>query len=292
MSDFYLNLLNISKILIMEINVTEMKYYMFDWDDNILFMPTVIHTEKLVNNKWIKHDVSTGDFREIRRKIVSYYETGQGEYRYPDNDPDKAYLEFRDHGERGDNAFYLDSMKSLSDEKYGEAWNDLIECLVGGHLFMIITARGHEPKSIRIVIEHIINNILTEEQFNNMINSLKLFNKVFNSKSNIDNSKTLINNYLNLCEFIGINSDYFMDKFDMRGQSINPEKFKSVAIEYFVSEMFKYKRKNNTISVGFSDDDTGTVQYVNKFIKNELSLKYPMEYFTYDTKDGKIKKKF
>lgn len=271
---------------------TEYKYFMFDWDDNILFMPTVIHTEKLVDGEWIKHDVSTGEFRDVRRKIVSYYETGSGEYRYPDNEPDKAYLEFRDFGERGDKAFYIDALNSLADKAHGEAYNDLIECLVGGHLFMIITARGHEPESIRMVIDYIIENILTDEQYNKMIDSLRTFNSVFGIELESDSENILIETYLDLCKFIGINSNYFMDKFNIDGEAINPEKFKSLAIEFFVSEMFKYKNKNNSISVGFSDDDTGTVQYVNKFIKDELSLKYPMSYFTYDTKQGRIKKEF
>jgi hypothetical protein len=247
----------------------------------------------MVSGEWIKHDVSTGEFRDVRRKIVSYYENdGVGEYRYPDNEANKAYLEFRDFGERGDKSFYLDAMKSLETKSFGSAWNDLIECLVGGHLFMIITARGHEPESIRMVIDYIIDNVLSPEQYEDMLQSLVTFNKSFGVTLDSDSENILIENYLDLCEFIGINSDYFMDKFDVSGQAINPELFKSLAIEFFVGEMFKYKRKNNTISVGFSDDDTGTVQYVNKFIKDELSLKYPMQYFTYDTKEGRIKKEF
>lgn len=268
--------------------ITELRYYMFDWDDSILFMPTVIHVEKLINNKWVKYDVSTGDFRDIRKKIVSYYQTGKGEYRYPDNDPNKAYLEFRDFGERGDNAFYLDALKSIKNKNFAEAWDDLIECLVGGHLFMIITARGHEPNSIKKVIEYIINNELNSKQYTMMINSLKTFNKQF-KKPIPSSNEILINDYLDLCEFIGINSDYFMDKFNVSGEAIDPEKFKSYAIDYFVEKIFTYKNKNNSIKIGFSDDDTDTVKYVKKFINNELSLKYPIEYYIYDTKDKKNK---
>ena len=41
-------------------------YYAFDWDDNILNMPTVIHMDKLVGDEWIPTDVSTADFAEVR----------------------------------------------------------------------------------------------------------------------------------------------------------------------------------------------------------------------------------
>lgn len=270
--------------------ITEMKYYMFDWDDNILNMATIIHTERLVDGIWVKHDVTTSDFRDVRRKIVEYYDNGVGEYRYPDNDPDKAYLEFRDFGERGDRAFYLDAVRSIDGKKFAPAWNDLIECLIDGSLFMIITARGHEPTSIRKVIEYIIFG-LEPIQFKTMVDNLMQFNSFFNV--NITNDvDLLIENYLDLCEFIGINSDYFKNKFDVVGKAIEPETFKSIAIEYFVSKIYKYRSSNYKIQIGFSDDDTGTVQYVNKFIKDELSLKYPMEYFTYDTKEGRVKKEF
>jgi len=43
-----------------------LKYYMFDYDDNILILPTNIHLEHKVNNKWIKTQVSSAEFREIR----------------------------------------------------------------------------------------------------------------------------------------------------------------------------------------------------------------------------------
>jgi hypothetical protein len=35
-------------------------YYAFDWDDNILVMPTKIHMEKRVGDRWIPTTVSRG----------------------------------------------------------------------------------------------------------------------------------------------------------------------------------------------------------------------------------------
>ena len=32
----------------------ELSYSSYDWDDNVLFMQTVIHMEKLINNEWIQ----------------------------------------------------------------------------------------------------------------------------------------------------------------------------------------------------------------------------------------------
>ena len=43
-----------------------LSYYCFDWDDNLLSMPTRINMEKLVDGKWIPVAVSTEHFAEIR----------------------------------------------------------------------------------------------------------------------------------------------------------------------------------------------------------------------------------
>jgi hypothetical protein len=61
-------------------------FYSFDWDDNILHMPTVIHMQKNVNGVWRNIDVSTSDFAKVR---------SDENYRILDNDPDKAFSEFR-----------------------------------------------------------------------------------------------------------------------------------------------------------------------------------------------------
>ena len=63
----------------------DLKYYIFDWDDNILHMPTYIHLERrLGNGHWVPHLVSTAVFSVIRND--------QKNYRPPDNDWEKAFV--------------------------------------------------------------------------------------------------------------------------------------------------------------------------------------------------------
>ncbi len=50
---------------------TQIRGYMFDWDDNILFMPTKIRMEKKDGEKWIPLEVSTEEFRDVRQEICS-----------------------------------------------------------------------------------------------------------------------------------------------------------------------------------------------------------------------------
>ena len=40
--------------------------YSFDWDDNILFMPTTIKMEKKESLVWVPVNVSTEEFAELR----------------------------------------------------------------------------------------------------------------------------------------------------------------------------------------------------------------------------------
>ncbi len=45
----------------------DLKYYIFDWDDNILHMPTNIHLERRnEDDNWVPHSVSTAVFSVIR----------------------------------------------------------------------------------------------------------------------------------------------------------------------------------------------------------------------------------
>jgi hypothetical protein len=47
--------------------------YSFDWDDNILFMPTQIYLEKRVGKGWVPISVSTEEFREVRKEMGKLY---------------------------------------------------------------------------------------------------------------------------------------------------------------------------------------------------------------------------
>ena len=65
--------------------------YSFDWDDNILFMPTQIHLEKKVGSKWVPVSISTEEFRDVRNDIGD-------KYRYVDNSIIKSFQDFRNFG--------------------------------------------------------------------------------------------------------------------------------------------------------------------------------------------------
>lgn len=265
-----------------------LKYYMFDWDDNILIMRTVIHVDHRINGEWIPEDVSTSEFRDVRPLIYKRRDGEDTDWRLRNDDASQAYSEFRDTGPRGKNAFYEDALKSIRTNDYGPVWDTFINCLVDGSIFLIITARGHEPNSIKKVVKWIINNKLTNVQKATMLKNLKNFNELFQVSGYEDwSNNQIIDYYLSFCDFMGINSKYFAKRYGDEYDPSRPEQGKEFGIRDFVKKINKFgKEVKRKVSVGFSDDDLSTVEHIQSFMRNELSLKYAIDYNLYHTSDG------
>ena len=93
----------------------DLKYYAFDWDDNIVTMPTQII---LLSEDDEEVGMSTEDFADYRALI------GKEPFEYKDkmivgyaNDP------YRNFGVKGDKAFIIDSMMAST----GPSWDDFVE---------------------------------------------------------------------------------------------------------------------------------------------------------------------
>jgi hypothetical protein len=254
-------------------------YYAFDWDDNILNMPTKIHMEHLVDGEWVPTSVSTADFANFRNDKENWRV-----------DYNVAFVDFRDQGERGDKAFLEDAKTAISQGKLGPAWDDFIECLSNGSIFAIITARGHEAPAMRMGIEWIIDNILTEEQLYQMYNQLMKYSYFFGD-TNVENERilrgqpsknSLISSYLDSCEYVGVSSP------SRGGSPANPEKAKEDALLDFKAKVNDYA-KNVGISakIGFSDDDLGNVKHIEDLIDNLKNEQFPniVEFVVKGTKD-------
>jgi hypothetical protein len=122
---------------ITEAGTPDMKYYAFDWDDNIMNMPTKII---LKNKEGDEVGMSTEDFAHYRSMI------GKEDFQY-EGETIVGFGEnaFRNFGVEGDRKFIIDSMTA----PIGPAWNDFVEAINNGSIFAIITARGHTPRVLR-----------------------------------------------------------------------------------------------------------------------------------------------
>ena len=262
-------------------NSNYLLYYALDFDDNILYMPTKIHMDKLVDGEWIPTDVSTSEFADIR--------TDKENWRLLNNNPDEAFSEFRDIGPRGDKAFLEDLKKAISESKYGPAWYDFLECLTNGSLFAIITARGHESDSMRKGIEWIIDNVLSDEQLYDMYNNLRKYAYLFKQDGEFDkilrgqpSKNELVDKYLSNCHFVGVSAP------SRGGSPDNPEKAKEEALMDFKSIINNFASKiGYKAKIGFSDDDLGNVKHIEDLIDNLNHEVFPhiKEYVVKGTKD-------
>ena len=255
------------------------KYYAFDWDDNILHMPTKI---MLVNEDGDEVGMSTEDFATYRTKIgvedIDY--NGEKIVGYAD-DP------FRNFGVKGDEKF-------ISDIKYakpGPAWSDFVEAINNGSIFSIITARGHSPETLKLASYKLIKGNVGGIDQKQLVYSLKKYREIAGEESKKDNE--LIIDYLNMCKFYPVS-------YQNEEGSKNPEAAKIKALEEFVSiikEMsfdlqqkmyLKNKIENFFVpTIGFSDDDLRNVEKVKKHFEDK-----PDNIVTTYSTHGGTKKKY
>ena len=256
-------------------DIGQLRYYIFDWDDNILHMNTKIVVKHKVNGEWIDEPISTSQYAKVRNLF------GNGEW---DIDYSKAFLDFRDYGDKGDNAFLYHIKEAINKKQFGPSWQTFIKALVDGSLFGIVTSRGHSPENIRTGVEYIIYDYLNDSQQSTMLNNLMKFYEAFD-----EDFDYLIDNYLDNCYFIGIMSEYFKNKFHFNTRQ-DQEGAKKLAIDYIVSQFRKYTDKTGLITkVGFSDDDTKFSKVASDIFKQNKNKFGDMDYYVFDTSDPSIK---
>ena len=238
----------------------DLKYYAFDWDDNILTMPTEI---MLITDDGYEVGMSTEDFAEYRHKI------GVEDFEYKGKTV-SGYAEdpYRNFSVSGDKRFVIDSMIAET----GPSWNDFVECINGGSIFAIITARGHTPTVLK---ESIFNLIMKDHKGISkdlLITNLKKYRDLSGEK--LGDDVQLIKDYLDLCKYHPVTYG--------EGSASNPEEGKIKAFKEFISyikEMseklgkkayLKNDIKNNFIPrLGFSDDDPKNIESMKDFIDKD-----------------------
>jgi hypothetical protein len=242
----------------------DMKYYAFDWDDNIVHMPTKI---MLKTEDGDEVGMSTDDFAEYRSKI------GKEDFEYNGNTivgfSEEPYRNFRT---AGDKDFLVDAMRA----KLGPAFNDFREAINNGSIFSIITARGHNPNTLKQAVYNYIIDGFNGIDKDQLVKNLKKYRSFFEEDDMTDDE--LIKSYLNL-------NKYHPVSFDDAEGAANPEEAKVRAMEEFVSYIKKMAKKlnkrafikndvsNNFVpeqpSIGFSDDDIRNVEVMSKHFKDK-----------------------
>ncbi len=269
-----------------------LKYYMFDWDDNILHMPTRIHLERRTAGGWRRLDVSTARFARIRRAMKGLRPLG--------NDWDRALADFYDVGRRGQDAFLDDTRKALQPigqrrGKRAPSFAKFRKALVEGRLFAIITARSHRAASIRKGVEYFIRQVLTPAEKRRMLRHLRGFIAHFGGDPEALSDARVLKQYLDLCHYRGVTSPEFQRLMGRTwGGMETPEAAKQYAIREFVRHAIGLvpARRRKPISIGFSDDDRKNVEAVQAFMRRELGREFPgVKFVVYDTSDPRRRRR-
>jgi hypothetical protein len=267
-------------------------------------MPTKILMDQKVGDNWLPVEVSTAEFAKVRTDVENY--------RIRNNSAAEAFSEFRDTGSRGDSAFIEDVEHCISEGHFGPAFEKFLKCLSEGGIFAIITARGHEPQSIRQGVEYVIDNVLASRpgsvsgmtMADEMFQNLKKFKYWFEGQGgeqykigSTPSQNPLVQEYLNHCDYFGVSSDSFAKKFS--GGSVQaPEESKKQGLLYSINKCFEFAKQlesimNRTIRVtyGMSDDDPKTSKSIIQLFSDvtnedtELSKYISLKY--YQTTDPK-----
>jgi hypothetical protein len=254
----------------------DMKYYAFDWDDNIVTMPTQI---VVLTDKEEEIGMSTEDFAEHRNDIGKkpFEYKGKMIIGYAPNP-------YRHFTEQGDKNFIVDAMLA----KLGPSWDDFREAVNGGSIFSIITARGHNPETLKQgVYNYIINGFggINKEE---LVRNLKRYREFANEDTISD--EEIIQQYLEFLKFYPVTYG--------EGSAASPEEGKIKALREFIDYVrnmseklgqgkvfFKNDVKNKFVpQIGFSDDDSSNIEAIKSFLKKEYGKENPVK--TYLTKGG------
>lgn len=238
----------------------DLKYYAFDWDDNLMYMPTQIMLEDSEGNEV---GMGTEDFAEYRVKV------GKEDFEYKGKtivgfakDP------FRNFSEKGNKKFIIDSLLA----KTGPAWNDFLECVNGGSIFSIITARGHSPETIKQAIENLIEVGYKGLSKKELVHNLKKYRELAGEDELSDSE--LVETYLNMNKYYPVTYG--------AGSAQSPEQGKVDAIREFQKYVMSMAKKlgqtpylKNDVSnkfiptIGFSDDDLRNLEKMKSSLKDD-----------------------
>jgi hypothetical protein len=240
-----------------------MKYYAFDWDDNLMYMPTKIYL-KDEDDKVV--GMSTEDFAEYRTEV------GKEPFEYKghtivgfDDNP------FRDFNVLGDEGFLKDAMKAPT----GPAWDDFVEAVNNGSVFSIITARGHTPSVLKNAVYNLIKKNKHGLSEKELVKNLKKYRELADEEDLSDDE--LVRAYLDMNKYHPVSFG--------QGSAANPEQLKVDAMKEFMTYVNNLSRQlqekafmKNKISnyfvpyIGFSDDDLRNVQAMKKHFDDESGL--------------------
>ena len=255
----------------------DLKYYIFDWDDNILHMPTRIYLERRTPaGEWAPYPVSTALFSLIRNETRQYRPEG--------NDWERACRDCRDIEVGDENIFLKQTRAAIEQILDGSqppapSFLRFKQTLVEGRIFAVVTARGHAPDVLRHGVEFFVDRVLSDGEKQQMLANLRGYLSAFDPDHPATTDREVLDYYLTLNRYHAVRSSHFKALMATQGtDSDRTEDGKRVAIRDFVHYIQRMKEEQQIegpVSVGFSDDDPANAHAVEAFIRSELGPEFP-----------------
>ena len=281
----------------------DFKYYIFDWDDNILHMPTKIRMEHLFDDgEWRPVEMSTSTFALVRADVEHYRPPSDGGWA-------AAFADFED--QPGRSTFIEDTVAAMERVEHGArpgpSYNALKKTLREGRLFAIVTARGHSAETLEKAVRIFIRYALSEDERAEMMSNLRGYRQWIDGVGDgeFGTDAEELDYYLGMCRYAAVtnasfkermvNDPIYKEKLATATTASRPELAKEFAIRDFVEHIFHMLRRSGrldrSVSIGFSDDDPGNVKSVSAFIRAELSKRFEgIKFVVYDTSDRTLSK--
>ena len=274
----------------------DFKYYIFDWDDNILHMPTRIHLERrAADGTWTPYPVSTSVFSLVRGDSANY--------RPPGGDWAAAFREFQDYAGEPESGFLRDTRLAIErtlrgGQKPAPSFRTFRKTLVEGRLFAIVTARGHEAATLRKGVRLFVDLALSLAEREEMLANLRGYRACFDGETAPADDEQELAYYLGLNHYHAVTSPGFAERLAREAPGAeSSESRKQFAIRAFVEHVVRVLARSRAaalrrpISVGFSDDDPGNIAAAEQFIRDDLARHFPgVKFCVYDTSDRTIEK--
>jgi len=243
-------------------------YYAFDWDDNLMKMPTKILFKETDTDKSV--EVDTHKFAQIRSKLP---ELG---LEYLPNEG--SFINFRDN-DKANEQFKSDA---LSAPIVSGPWTKFVKAINMGSYFAIITARGHSPQTLKEAVKGLIDANREGIKKERLIRSLKRYRKLLGQPD--VPPEMLVEDYLNNCQFSPVSNPQISGAYktqDESGNEVNaaasPEELKVKEFDRFEKSMISKSQDMNVIlgqgnqfiesgefRIGFSDDDRKNIKHFAK----------------------------
>jgi len=270
----------------------ELKYYAFDWDDNIMNMPTKIIFNNVKNEEVVGQiEMSTEEFAHERSKIGKPFEF-RGELvdlRYLENDG--SFANFRDNPQA--NRQFIEDAKTA---ELGPVFADFVKAINEASFFAIITARGHSPHTLKQACFDVIKSGRGGINIEEFLKNFNIYRKAIGLEEVLD-ADLAIHKFLSdgndeegesngtpkNCQFSPVSHPSISGSGG--GGAASPEELKKREFNNFSKRMRKkatfLRAKNkeaqlmdqgflesHEFRIGFSDDDIKNAKAMAQMLKN------------------------